>query len=108
MRVNQAGKGESQSPPAPGVNRLTKFVEETLFVALLPLVVGLGLRYGDGSCETYFAGACREYNWEWTVGTTMAELSVLYLVVIGGIYGLIRLLGAGRLRGFLDWFWRGE
>ena len=53
--------------------------------------------------------ACDERpNTEWVVGTSMAEWSLTYLVVVGSTYGLIRFLGGGRLRSFARWFWQGE
>lgn len=106
--------------PAPGVNRLTNFIEGTLGLAVLGLVVGLVLRFGEGDYEyrgtpdnpcryVFSASECiKGHNWEWTVGSTMAEVSLTYLIIVGGIYGLVRVLGGGRFRGFLKWFWRGE
>ncbi len=102
------------------MNRLTNFIEGTLGLGVLGLVVGLGLRFGSGDYEyrgtsdnpCRYAFSISECitgrNWEWTVGSTMAEVSLTYLIIVGGIYGLVRLLGSGRLRGFLNWFWRGE
>ena len=74
------------------MRRIAQSINGTLWMALGFLMLGLVLRFETG----------------WTGGKPMAEASLTYLIIVGGVYGLVRLLGGGRLRAFLRWFWRGD
>jgi hypothetical protein len=64
--------------------------------------------HADGQPPTYEGWKRVPADWEWTVGTPMAEWALTYLIVVGVAYVLIRMLGGGRLRAFFRWFWRGS
>jgi hypothetical protein len=82
----------------------------TLIIAAVSLGPGLYLRFYEGgtiyTCK--FGGCGYDYNTQWTVGTAMLAWSIAYLVLVGVPYGLIWLLGGGKLRRALRAFWRGD
>ncbi len=111
------------------VNWFKAAIDATLVLALIALMLGLYLRFQEGGYEYVYragtaGGPCpyqyvasqrecvKGHNAEWTAGENIAEWSLTYLGLIGGIYGLVLLLGNGRLRtslhSFWHWFWRGD
>jgi hypothetical protein len=81
-----------------------------IFVGLLLLLGFDAYDYRPTSwCRALQNSACRDGHSDvWQVGAVMLSWSGTYLVVVGSPYGLVRLLGRGRLRRFLRWFWRGD